>query len=522
MSLARIQLFSDRPTGGDPIWNRAWFSGFPNRIACAKRRGETSEKERRMAMSDLRLWGARFRSGPHPDLMQLSRAEASYYRLVPYDLIASEAHARELQRANILTAAECETLIDALQKIRASFQSGELKPSGQDEDVHTFLERVLVERLGPLGGKLRAGRSRNDQAANDLKLYLRDQAREILAALLDLQDALLSQAARHVETLAPGFTHLQPAQPIVFAHQLLAHAQNFLRDGERFIDWDKRSATSPLGSAALAGSAIALHPETSAQELGYEAPCENSIDAVGSRDHVAECLFVCALLGVNLSRLCEEIILWASRQFRWVELDDAYATGSSIMPQKKNPDIAELVRGRAGRLIGGLTGLLTMLKALPYSYNRDLSEDKHYAFEAVDTLRVLLPPLTGMVRTMRVNVEELRRQAAEGFTLATEVADGLTLQGVPFAAAHEITGALVKYCEDHGVGLGEVPDEALQVIDPHLGPAITSRLTLAAAVAARKGMGGTAPSQVSLQLERLRAKLSLQRCWAIGKVEPRQ
>jgi argininosuccinate lyase len=471
-------------------------------------------------MSDLRLWGARFRSGPDPDLMRLSRADASYYRLAPYDLIASEAHARELQRAHILTAEECETLIDALEKIRAAFQSGDLKPSEKDEDVHTFIERVLVERLGPLGGKLRAGRSRNDQAANDLKLYLRDQAREVLASLLKLQDALVSQAAGHIDTLAPGLTHLQPAQPIVFAHQLLAHAQNFMRDGERFIDWDKRSATSPLGAAALAGSAIALNPEQSARELGYEAPCENSIDAVGSRDHVAEFLFACALLGVNLSRLSEEIVLWASRQFRWVELDDAFATGSSIMPQKKNPDIAELVRGRAGRLIGGLTGLLTVLKALPYSYNRDLSEDKRYAFEAVDTLQALLPALTGMVRTMRVNVEELRRQAAEGFTLATEVADGLALQGVPFAAAHEITGALVRHCEDHKVGLEDVPDEDLRGIDPRLGPAIKSRLTLEAAVAARKGTGGTAPDQVSLQLQRLRERISLQRRWATGQSEP--
>jgi len=473
-------------------------------------------------MSELRLWGARFRSGPDPDLMRLSRADASYYRLVPYDLIASKAHARELQRANILTAEECETLLDSLEKIGASFQSGDLKPSEQDEDVHTFIERVLVERLGPLGGKLRAGRSRNDQAANDLKLYLRDQARAILASQMNLQDALLSQADRHLETLAPGFTHLQPAQPIVFAHQLLAHAQNFVRDGERFIDWDQRNATSPLGAAALAGSAIALNPEQSAAEMGYEAPCENSIDAVGSRDHVAEFLFVCALHGVNLSRLSEEIILWASRQFGWVELDDAFATGSSIMPQKKNPDIAELVRGRTGRLIGGLTGLLTVLKALPYSYNRDLSEDKRYAFEAVDTLHALLPALTGMVRTMRVNVEELFRQAAEGFTLATEVADGLALQGVPFAAAHEITGALVKYCEDHRVGLGDVPDQALQAIDPRLGPAIKSRLTLSAAVAARKGTGGTAPTQVAFQLQRLREKISLQRRWAAGPAEPKE
>jgi argininosuccinate lyase len=472
-------------------------------------------------MGETRLWGGRFRSGPDPALMRLSRSDASHFRLVPYDIVASLSHARELLRAGLLTPAECETVIRGLEQINRDFLAGRIMPSETDEDLHTFIERVLTERLGSLGGKLRAGRSRNDQAANDLRLYLRDQARTIVLALLGLQEAIAGQAEEHLHTLCPGFTHLQPAQPVVFAHQLLAHAQAFRRDVERFIDWDRRSARSPLGAAALAGSAIAVHPELSAAELGYDGPCENSIDAVGSRDHVVEFLFVTAMLGVDLSRLAEEIVMWSTRQFRWVDLDDAFATGSSIMPQKKNPDIAELTRGRSGRLIGSLSAMLTVLKSLPFSYNRDLSEDKRSAFEAVETLSVVLPAMAGMVRTLRVNVAALRRQATEGFTLATEVADGLARRGVPFAAAHEITGTLVRHCEDRGLKLSEIGDEDLKAIDSHLDPSIRAGLTPEAAVAARHGYGGTSPVQVSRQLERLREAASRQRQWAGAYQGPR-
>ena len=470
--------------------------------------------------SDPRLWGARFRAPPDPALMRLSRAEASYFRLAPYDIVSSQAHARELLRAGILSPAETGTILAELEAIATAFRSGALAPSDGDEDVHTFIERVLTARLGPLGGKLRAGRSRNDQAANDLKLYLRHEVRGVAARVLDLQDALLEQAARHVETLAPGFTHLQPAQPVVFAHQLLAHAQVLARDVDRCIDWDRRHARSPLGSAALAGSAIALHPEHSATELGYDGPCENSIDAVGSRDHVAEFVFVAAMIGVQLSRLAEELVLWCSKQFGWIELDDAFATGSSIMPQKKNPDIAELARGRAARLIGDLSTIMTLVKALPFSYNRDLSEDKRAAFDAVDSLAVVLPAMTGMVRTFRVNVDVLQRQASAGFTLATEVADWLARRGVPFAEAHEITGALVRRCEDRGIELSQLTDDDLAAVDPRLTPGIRASLTPAAAVAARTGHGGTAPVEVARQTARLADRLAVQRQWAAGYAGP--
>lgn len=465
-------------------------------------------------MSEKLLWGARFRAAPSPALMNLSRGDASHFRLAGYDIVASQAHARELERAGVLSATEREAIVSELDRIKAAVERGEIVPGPGDEDVHTFMERVLVASLGETGAKLRAGRSRNDQAANNLKLYLRDQARAITAELLALQDALMEQAGQHLNTLAPGFTHLQAAQPIVFAHQLLAHAQTFSRDASRFIDWDRRHARSPLGAAAMAGSAIALHPELSAADLGYEAPCENSIDAVGSRDHVAEFLFVASMLGVHLSRLSEEVTLWASRQFQWVRLDDAYSTGSSIMPQKKNPDIAELTRGRSARLIGSLTNMLVALKGLPFSYNRDLAEDKHTAFEAVDVLHKVLPAMAGMMRTLHVDVQRLRQQAVQGYTLATEVADWLARRGVPFATAHEITGALVKRCEDLGIELDEISDADLAAIDSRLDPSIRAVLTPEAAVAARSGYGGTAPAQVAAQLARLRDTVAQQRRWA--------
>ncbi|WP_206997878.1 argininosuccinate lyase [Trinickia mobilis] len=461
-----------------------------------------------------RLWGGRFQAEPSEALKALSRSDPSFFRLAPYDLAGSRAHARELRRAGILNDDELQQLLDAMTQIEADFIAERIHPSQADEDVHTFLERVLTQRLPAIGGKLRAGRSRNDQAANDLRLYLRDEARKLALGVIDLQRALLEQAQAHVQSITVGFTHLQPAQPVVFAHPLLAHAQAIYRDVDRLLDWDRRSARSPLGAAALAGSAICVQPELSAAELGYDAPCENSIDAVASRDHVAEFVFIASMLAVNLSRLSEEVILWTSRQFRWVELDDTYATGSSIMPQKKNPDIAELTRGKAGRLIGNLSGLLATLKSLPLAYNRDLAEDKVAAFDCIDTLQLVLPAMAGMIRTMRANVDEMRRQAPLGFTLATEVADWLALAGVPFSEAHEITGALVRACEAQGVELGDVSAGMLAEVDARLAPDVLAHVTPNAAVTARRGFGGTAPARVSEQIARLESAIDKQAAWA--------
>jgi argininosuccinate lyase len=474
-----------------------------------------------MSESTDRLWGARFTSGPAPAMADLSRSPRAYFRLTPYDVAGSKAHAHELQRAGLLNAEETLRIIDALQGIDEDFAMARIEPIAADEDVHTFIERLLTERLGPLGGKLRAGRSRNDQSANDLRLLLRDQVRVLALALLELQRALVTQAERHVQTIAPGFTHLQQAQPIVFGHHLMAHAQAMHRDIQRLQDWDRRFSLSPLGAAAMAGSAIAHDLHASAAELGYSGPCENSIDAVASRDHVAEFLFIVSMLAVNVSRLAEEFCLWTSRQFNWVSLDDGYATGSSIMPQKKNPDIAELARGKAGRLIGNLTGMLSVLKAQPLSYNRDLSEDKHAVLDSLDTLHLVLPAFAGMVASMTVNRDELLRQAPLGFTLATEVADWLSLRGLPFKEAHEVTGQLVRACEQAGIGLEDASPAFLLAVDPRLTADVRQVLTLEAALAARSGWNGTAPAQVGAQIDRFKQHLDTQRQWALDYHGPR-
>jgi len=468
-----------------------------------------------------RLWGGRFAGGPAEALARLSVSVQFDWRLAPYDLAASRAHARVLARAGLLDATELGRLLAALDDLEAACASGEFRPTVDDEDVHTALERGLLERLGALGGKLRAGRSRNDQVATDLRLYLRDHARGVGARIVELCDALIDQAAGHLDTPAPGFTHLQPAQPITFGHQLLAHVQALLRDLDRLRDWDTRAAVSPLGAGALAGSSLPLDPVQTARELGFEAAAANSIDAVSDRDFAAEFLFVAALTGVHLSRLGEEIVLWTTPSFGWVELDDAFATGSSIMPQKKNPDIAELARGKAARLIGGLVGLLTMLKGLPLAYDRDMQEDKEPVFDAVDTLELVLPALAGMVATMTVRVDRLAAAAPVGFTLATEVADWLVRRGVPFRDAHEVTGQLVALCVARECALSDVSDEDLATISPHLSPDVRAVLSVRSALAARMTPGSTGPGPVADQLAAAGDRVDSWREWTNVRVVPR-
>jgi argininosuccinate lyase len=460
-----------------------------------------------------KLWGGRFAGVSSPELTRFSRSDARYFAMAPYDLHGSRAHVRELNRSGLITDSELGVFIGTLDDLARDFAAGTLVPSEEDEDVHTFLERALIERMGPTGGKIRAGRSRNDQAANDLRLYMRDKARTVSTLVVELAQALAGQAEQHLHTPVPGFTHLQSAQPVVFAHQLLAHAQPLLRDLHRLQDWDRRAAVSPLGAAALAGSTFALNPETAALDQGYDSSAENSIDAVGSRDAAIEFLFVCSLTLIDISRLCEEIISLASQQFGWIRMDDAYCTGSSIMPQKKNPDIAELARGKAGRVLGDLMGLMAAVKSLPLAYNRDLAEDKNAVIDAVETLEVALPALSGLVRTFTVNVEEVTRQSTAGFTLATEGADWLARQDIPFSEAHEISGALVQYCESNGLDYGELTDEQLASVDARLTPAVREVLTIEAALEAHSGFGGTAPTRVAEQLTRLRARLDQVMGW---------
>jgi argininosuccinate lyase len=437
------------------------------------------------------------------------------WRLAPYDIRGSRAHARVLRAAALLDDAELKGLLAALDQLEADVVAGAFLPVAGDEDVHTALERGLIERAGPdLGGKLRAGRSRNDQVATLLRMWLRDAARRVAAGTLDVTDALLARAAAHPEAPMPGRTHLQHAQPVLLAHHLGAHTQALLRDVERLRDWDARTAVSPYGSGALAGSSLGLDPAAVAAELGFDSACENSIDGTASRDFAAEAAFVLAMLAVDLSRIAEEVILWATAEFSYVTLHDAWSTGSSILPQKKNPDIAELSRGKAGRLIGNLTGLLATLKAQPLAYNRDLQEDKEPLFDSVEQLELLLPAVAGMVGTLAFHTDRLASLAPAGFTLATDVAEWLVRQGVPFPAAHEAAGRCVRVAESRGVGLGDLSDRELAAIHPELTPDVRAVLTVAGSIASRDAPGGTAPARVAEQLARARERIAMHRQWA--------
>jgi len=467
-----------------------------------------------------RLWGGRFSTGPAQALATLSSSIEFDWRLAPYDLLASRAHARVLHRAGLLTGDELEQMLAALKSLDSAVADGSFTAAPDDEDVHAALERGLMERLGPLGGKLRAGRSRNDQIVTDLRLYLRDNVRLLVGAVTELETALISKAHQHREAPAPGLTHLQHAQPILFAHQLLAHVHALARDVQRFIDWDKRAAISPLGAGALAGSSLSIDPEAVAAELGFDSAATNSLDAVSDRDFAVEFLFVAALLGVHLSRLGEEVILWTTTEFGWVELDDAFATGSSIMPQKKNPDIAELARGKSGRFIGHLTGLMATLKALPLAYDRDLQEDKEPVFDTVEQLILLLPAIAGMIATMRVDEQRLAESTPTGHALATEVADWLVRGGVSFRDAHEVSGALVRRASAGGVELWELSDAALADVDARLTPDIRDVLTVRSALEARSATGGTAPVRVMEQIQALTELTAAQQSWSRQPLRP--
>ncbi|MFF2454152.1 argininosuccinate lyase [Isoptericola sp. NPDC058082] len=461
------------------------------------------------------LWGGRFSGGPSPELQALSQSTHFDWVLAPYDIRGSRAHARVLHAAGLLTDDELAGMLDALDVLLADVQSGAFLPVLGDEDVHTALERGLIERAGTeLGGKLRAGRSRNDQIATLVRLYLRDQARVVVRQVLDVVDTLIVQAQDAGEAVMPGRTHLQHAQPVLLAHQLLAHAWPLLRDVDRLVDWDVRAARSPYGSGALAGSSLGLDPAAVATELGFDGPVENSIDGTAARDVVAEFAFVSAMVGIDLSRLSEEIILWNTKEFGFVRLDDSWSTGSSIMPQKKNPDIAELARGKAGRLVGDLTGLLTTLKGLPLAYNRDLQEDKEPVFDQVSTLTVLLPAFAGMVRTLTFDTARMAELAPQGFSLATDIAEWLVREGVPFRVAHEVAGACVRVCEERGIELWDLTDADLAAISEHLTPGVREVLSVEGSVASRDGVGGTAPARVTEQVEAAKERSAEFRIWA--------
>ncbi|MDR0285957.1 MAG: argininosuccinate lyase [Propionibacteriaceae bacterium] len=452
------------------------------------------------------LWGGRFEAGPSAVMFALSQSTQFDFRLAGLDLQGSRAHAHALRAAGLLSEAEATALVAGIDELARRVAAGEFRPLETDEDVHGALERGLTELLGPeLAGRLRAGRSRNDQIATLIRLYLREAVDALAADLGGLVDALADQAEAHLGVPMPGRTHMQIAQPVLLSHHLLAHAWPLVRDLDRLDGLRSRLALSPYGSAALGGTTLGLDPTLVAHELGFAGSVQNSIDGTSSRDLVAEAAYITAQIGVDLSRLAEDVIFWCTPEAGYARLDDAWSTGSSIMPQKKNPDVAELARGKAGRLIGNLAGLLTTLKGLPLAYDRDLQEDKEPIFDSLDQLAILLPAMTGLVATLRFDTARLEQCASAGFALATDMADWLVRRHVPFAEAHEIAGAAVRFCEAHGLGLDQLSDGQLAEISPALTPEVRAVLTVRGAIEARDGVGGTSPVRVREQLAALKA-----------------
>jgi argininosuccinate lyase len=447
------------------------------------------------------LWGGRFAQGPEESVFALSRSVHFDWRLAPYDLRSSKAHLAILKKSGLIASKDAEAIAKALNELSAEVTSGKFVAIDSDEDVHSALERGLTEKLGAVGGALRAGRSRNDQVTTDLRLFSIDHMLEIARLITALQSAILEKASEYVNDPAPGFTHIQHAQPVSFGHELAKHAHAFARDLDRINDWLARTSVSSLGAGALAGSSLPLEPAFTAKNLGFESTFVNSIDAVSDRDYVAEALFICAMIGNHMSRIGEEWTLWASQEFAWAKVADAYSTGSSIMPQKKNPDMAELARGKSGRLVGNLMSVLTMLKGLPFAYNRDLQEDKEPLFDSIDTLMLVLPAVTGMIATTDFDREKMALAAPAGFSLATEIADYLAKKSVPFADAHEAAGKCVALCEASARQLHELTDSEFLQVHPQLDGGVRDVLTVHGAINSRTTSGGTAPALVAVQIK---------------------
>jgi argininosuccinate lyase len=465
------------------------------------------------------LWGARFSSKPTDAVFALSQSVSFDWRLAPYDLRSSLAHLSVLEKASLLSKDDAAKIRTALRELLTEVASGKFAPNSHDEDVHSALERGLTEKLGSLGGSLRAGRSRNDQVTTDLRLFAIDHMLGLAQMLIELNEAILKKASEYVDDAAPGFTHIQHAQPVSFGHEIAKHAHAFARDLDRIQDWLERTSVSSLGAGALSGSSLKLDPEFVANNLGFDRSFENSIDAVSDRDYVAEALFITSLIGVHLSRIGEEWTLLGSTEFSWAKIADEYSTGSSIMPQKKNPDMAELARGKTGRLIGNLVSVLTMLKGLPFAYNRDLQEDKEPLFDSLDTLALVIPAVSGMIATTNFDREKMKLSAPTGFSLATEIADYLVRKNVPFAEAHEAAGACVALCEKLKCDLHDLSDDQFASIHPSLDPKIREVLSVQGAIASRTTAGGAAPSQVNKQISNALKKTSDSRKEIANKIK---
>ena len=452
------------------------------------------------------LCGGRFSEAPQDSVFALSRSVHFDWRLAPYDILSSKAHLAVLERSKLIDTKDASKILKALNELADEVVNGEFTPIDTDEDVHSALERGLTEKIGSAGGALRAGRSRNDQVTTDLRLFSIDHMPQVAGLVVKLQEAILAKAAEYVNDPAPGFTHIQHAQPLSFGHELAKHAHAFARDLDRIEDWLSRTSVSSLGAGALSGSSLQLDQEFTAKNLGFQSSFENSIDAVSDRDYVCEALFIFSMIGNHLSRIGEEWTLWASTEFAWAKVADAYSTGSSIMPQKKNPDVAELARGKAGRHIGNLVTVLTVLKALPFAYNRDLQEDKEPLFDSFDTLFLTLPAVTGMIATTTFDRKKMADAAPKGFSLATEIADYLVRKNIPFAAAHESAGRCVALCEKTSRELHELTTAELMAIHPQLDEGVLGVLSVNGALKSRTTAGGTAPALVKAQIQNAQSK----------------
>ncbi|SMP19919.1 argininosuccinate lyase [Desulfurobacterium pacificum] len=455
-------------------------------------------------MSEKKLWGGRFKESTDKLVEQFTESVSYDKRLALVDIAGSIAHAEMLRKQGILTEEEAEKIINGLKEIQKEIEEGKFDWKVEYEDVHMNIEKRLTEKIGPVGGKLHTARSRNDQVATDVRLYVRNEVKEILNLLKELRKAFVEQAEKHLDVVMPGYTHLQIAQPVLYSHHMLAYYQMFKRDAERFEDSLKRINVSPLGSAALAGTSFPLDREYTARLLGFEDVTKNSLDAVSDRDFVAETIFNCAMVMMHLSRLSEELILWSTDEFNFIELPDAYCTGSSIMPQKKNPDVSELTRGKTGRVYGDLIAILTILKGLPLAYNRDMQEDKEPLFDAIDTVKLALKVNIGVVRNMKPKAERMREQARRGFSLATDVADYLAKKGIPFREAHRIVGELVAYCLENKKGLEDLSLDEFKKFSDAFEEDVLSLMSVEGSINSRNVTGGTAKQQVEKELQQIK------------------
>ena len=452
-------------------------------------------------------WGGRFKQSTNTLMERFSASISFDRRLYAYDIEGSIAHCRMLAKCKIISQTDAKKIVAGLQRVLKEFESGKFECDDRLEDIHMNIESRMIQLVGPVGGKLHTARSRNDQVCLDVRLYLREETGQIVQSLTQLTKTLLQLARKNIDHIVPGYTHLQQAQPILLAHHLLAHLEMLLRDRERMEDAWKRINVMPLGSAALAGTGFPIDRKYTAKLLGFPEVSHNSIDSVSDRDFAAEFCAAAAILMMHLSRFCEEVVLWSSSEFDWLELSDAYTTGSSIMPQKKNPDAAELIRGKSGRVYGNLVSLLTLMKSLPLAYNKDLQEDKEPLFDTVDTVKLSLAVFNGMMKTARFKKLPPSRLDISGFITATDMADYLAVQGVPFREAHEITGRTVAYCIQKGKGLQDITFKELKNISSRFDTDVFDHITLENSVQRKNVHGGTAKKQVLAQIRRLEKKL---------------